>query len=444
MDELLKGLKDFIKSENIFEPNERILIAVSGGVDSVVLSHLMKELGYDIALAHVNFQLRGRSSDLDQQLIEDLALNWGVEAYFKNLDASTYADKTGISTQMAARELRYQWFSELSKEQNYQKIATAHHLNDQLETLLLNLTKGTGIAGLHGIFPVRGSIARPLLFARKEEILDYGKNKKLTWREDESNEQDYYQRNLIRNKVVPILKMINPNLEESARNTMEIMRSIEKQYFKSIEQLQKRLFQTDGPHVVIQKKNIASIEPPILHEVLKDYGFSYSQCKSLMGKALIKSGNLFESDSHQLNVDRDTLIISPKVRENSSLIIIESCQGLIDIDGHTWHLSGHEIAHYEVRQHANVAALDHDKLVFPLKVRDWLPGDRFCPLGMAEFKKISDFLIDAKVPRNHKTAMRVLTSNEEIIWVIGQRIDDRYKITERTQRVLEIEINTEP
>lgn len=443
MDQLVNGFKTFNNSEALLHPDDRILIAVSGGVDSMVLTDLIHKLGYNLGVAHVNFQMREKGSDLDEQLVAETAAKLKVPFYVTRFDTVDYANEKGISTQMAARDLRYQWFSELKEKHGYQKIATAHHINDVLETMLLNLTKGTGIAGLHGILPKRDSTVRPLLFADKELIINYAKNTGLMWREDPSNESNHYQRNIIRNQVVPILRLINPSLEEATRNTSEIIRSVEKHYLKSIDIMRKHMLKVEGQHILIKKEDLKLIEAPILSDLIKGYGFNYAQCKSLLGEAVGQSGRLFQSASHTLNIDRDHVFITPRNLDLPEVVIPEVPVNSLIIEEKEWNFSQQKLKEYTIRNDSLLGAFDLGKLVFPLIVRKWQPGDRFYPLGMHHSKKLSDFLIDTKVPMNFKERVQVLVSEGNIVWVVGHRIDNRYKVTEETKYVLEIEINVQ-
>jgi tRNA(Ile)-lysidine synthase len=270
--------------------------------------------------------------------------------------------------------------------------------------------------------------------------LNYAKNEDLKWNEDQSNDSDHYQRNLIRNQVIPVLRKINPSLEESAKNTVEILRSVEKQYAKSIEQLRKDIFRFDGRHVLVRKSDLEAIEAPILADLIGDFGFNYDQCKSLLDDAFNHTGKIFQSTSHTLNIDREHIIITANLLESQSIEILKFNQESLKIGAQQWKFTKQPRHNYAIRPEARIGAFDLEKLSFPLTVRKWLPGDRFYPLGMRHSKKISDLLIDTKIPVNSKEDVKVLVSEESIVWVVGHRIDDRYKITEKTRNVLEIDI----
>jgi tRNA(Ile)-lysidine synthase len=438
--DLQAGFKEHVSFQKLFTPTDRILVAVSGGVDSMVLVDLLNTSGFSFALAHVNYQLRGRESDLDELLVQERARHLKVPVYVKRCETKLYAQSKGISMQMAARELRYQWFEELRISQNFQKIATAHHLNDVLETVLLNLTKGTGIAGLHGILPHRGLLVRPMIFATKEDILRYARRHQLSWRQDRSNDSDYYQRNLIRNKVVPLLKQINPDIEGSVKNTVEILRSIERHYRQTLDTFRSDLFKSEGAHIHIEKVKLNNMDPAIFTDLISKYGFNYEQCKRILSETIEHTGAIFQSSTHVLNIDRDEIIISPETEAPEVVEIASDQRGVVEVGDHQWLLEEHTNQQYLVSPDSMLGSFDLDKLLFPLKIRKWQPGDRFRPLGMKRQKKLSDFLIDAKVPRNYKTQVRVLLSGKDVIWVIGHRIDDRYKVTNETKRILEIQV----
>ncbi len=438
---LIPEVKRFIETEQLLQPNDQVLVAVSAGVDSVVLSCVLNELGYSINIAHVNFQLRGDASDEDEQLVERLAGKLRVPYHVTRFETAEYAKNQGMSTQMAARELRYQWFEQIRVAHNYQLIATAHHLNDVLETILLNFTRGAGIAGFHGILPKRGKLIRPLLSVTKEQVIWYANSQGLRWREDQSNSSDYYQRNLIRNQVVPLLKEINPNLETTTRNTVEIIRSVEARYYKSLEETRNELCVKHQQHIRILKSKLYEFEPAILADLLRDYGFNLEQCRALIHQALENTGSVFNSPTHVLNVDRQEIIISPLPAREAPTVIESIGLDQVKIGAQRWQLAIHPRSDYDIRSDPWLGAFDLDRIHFPLTVRNWSAGDRFYPLGMGGAKKISDFLIDCKVPYNYKNEVRVLVSKGEIVWVVGHRVDDRYKITDKTRKVLEISVD---
>jgi len=439
MNGLVNQVTEFIDHEALLLPAHKVLVAVSAGVDSVVLVHILNAIGYRIGIAHANFQLRAEESNLDEILVKNLAKQLNVPFHTRKFNTGVYLKKHQVSTQMAARDLRYHWFEELREKHDYHAVATGHHLNDLLETILLNFTRGTGITGLHGILPKRGAIVRPLLAVTKQQILDYARAHQLEWREDRSNLQDYYQRNLIRNKVVPLLKKINPNFEHTTLNTVEILRSVEQQYLRSLDQLRQELMIYDQQHIKIFKSALKGMEPALLSDLLVEFGFNLEQCRSLLQQALGSSGKVFRSGSHVLNVDRDEIIISPiNYLKKDSVEIHYNIPGTIQVNGQQWCLTDYSVDGYDINTASHVGAFDLDKLIFPLTLRQWQPGDQFFPLGMNQRKKVSDFLIDSKVPLNYKSSIQVLLSGEEVIWVVGYRIDERYKITEKTKTVLEI------
>ena len=436
--DLLRGIQEFIDSENLFNRKQQILLAVSGGVDSMVLTHLLFKLGYQLHIAHANYQLRGVASDQDEQLVQQLSQQLGIPFYSKRFDTSGYSKSNGISIQMAARELRYQWFKTLVDNHGIDKIATAHHLNDVLETVLLNLTRGTGIAGLHGIKASQENIARPLLFAKKDDLLSYALLQKINWREDKSNESNYYQRNLIRHQVIPILKQINPDIEATTQNTVEILSMVESEYQKVLKSLRQDLFIKDQHHVNVSKSKLKDMEPALFADLIRDYGFNLYQVKQILKKSFRHTGAVFETKSHVLNIDRDHIIITAKLPTPEVVAIAEATKGEIEVGNEKWGIRKIPAKNYQITEDPDCAVLDADKIKFPLQVRVWEPGDRFIPLGMKNHKKVSDFLIDRKVPLNFKKQVKVVTSDGRIIWLAGHRIDDRYKLTNHTNAVLEI------
>jgi len=411
------------------------ILAVSGGVDSVVMTQLYEVTGRPYLIAHCNFQLRGESSDLDEKFVLELGNQLSVEVEVKRFNTLEYASKEGISIQMAARDLRYTWFQKLAEEKNGY-IVTAHHANDVAETLLFNLTKGTGIAGLHGISEKDGKIIRPLLWAKKAEIVEYACGNNMNWREDQSNESEKYMRGIIRNKVIPELERVNPAFIDAALRDTGRFRDVEHFIEYSIGQLE--LVEERDKNIYIDKDSLEKLpgRKAVLYYLLKDYQFSYDQIDSI-AEALNNIGAIFNSKEWVLNIDRKYLILSARVQAVVEYLI-ESDDKILHMEDYDLLMKVIAAKGYKISSESELCALDYNKLTFPLQVRNWQPGDYFIPLGMKGKKKVSDFLIDAKVPVNIKRNVLVLVSGGDIIWVIGYRIDERFKITGETNRVYEV------
>jgi tRNA(Ile)-lysidine synthase len=439
---MIEQFLSHIDQNQLFAKEDRILLAVSGGIDSIVMAALFNEANLNFALAHCNFGLRGEESDADEQFVKKLAKRYKVPFFVNHFDTETYAQSEQLSTQMAARYLRYQWFEELRQQEGFAYVATAHHQNDTLETVLFNLTKGTGIAGLHGILPKKGKIIRPILFAHKEMIYDYVASRQLVWREDSSNESTKYYRNLIRNQVVPVLKQINPDVENTIMQTVERIRAVEEVFHEKVEQAKKEVVREEGLDVFMKIEKLIALKEPaiILHELLRPYNFNYTQAKEIVARINKGSGKWFMSPTHRLNIDRTLLIISPK--ELESFQDREVYEDSKEFENEFFKLDFEicDAEGFDISKDKNTAALDFDKLEFPVKIRKWKDGDWFHPLGMNQKKKLSDFMVDEKIPLTLKERVFVLTSGGSIVWVIGHRIDDRFKITKQTQKIFKIEI----
>jgi tRNA(Ile)-lysidine synthase len=430
----------YISENKLFSLKDKVLLAVSGGMDSVAMCQFFHKAGNEFAIAHCNFGLRGEDSDEDENFVKKLARKYKVPFYVQLFDAKAFAEKEKISTQMAARELRYAWFSELIEKENYAFVASAHHQNDILETVLLNLTKGTGIAGLHGIKPKNGNVVRPLLFATREDIREYVAQEQLAWREDSSNESNKYQRNLLRNEVIPLLKKLNPNLENTMRQTVEKVEAAEKIVRDHIENIGDRVMKEesgvtflDFQKLTEQKENVL-----VLFELLKSFGFSYPDSRNIWEALKGESGKRFESPTHSLVKDRTELVITGKNLKEYMSLDIENEEGEISNGIFKLDLKTSEREAFSIPASKDIAVLDLEKITFPLQLRKWKEGDWFCPLGMNKKKKLSDFLIDNKVPLNIKDKIWVLTSKGSIIWIPGYRIDERYKVTDKTKKLLVI------
>uniref|UniRef100_UPI00404A1D98 tRNA lysidine(34) synthetase TilS n=1 Tax=Fulvivirga sp. TaxID=1931237 RepID=UPI00404A1D98 len=430
-----------VEKHKLFKPNDKLLVTVSGGVDSMVLLDLLKKGEFNVTVAHCNFKLRGADSDGDEKFVKDTSENLGFNCLTESFDTKKYATDNSISTQMAARELRYTWFDELMDENNFKYLLTAHHLNDSLETSIFNFTKGTGVAGLRGILVKKDKLVRPMLEFTKEEVVDYAEQNNMKWREDVSNSSIDYKRNFIRKKVVPLLKEVNPSLESSFLLTAKRLQSLESLLKKQILEF-KRAFELEGDHIFIRKAQFQKQEWVVLESVLKEYGFNHYHLQSTLDilNDDVPSGKQFESHTHSMNVDREHIILSPKFQNEDVLLEIgEEEEGTLNgviVGGKVSDDLSYSID-------PQVAKLDFDLLKFPLRLRYWREGDRFQPLGMKGKKKLSDFMIDAKIPLNLKKRVMVLLSENKIVWVVGHRIDERFKITPGTKKAYSLEITND-
>lgn len=438
---MLQKFLTYIHKGNLIQKDETTLLAVSGGVDSVVMSFLFYEAKLKFAIAHCNFGLRGEASQKDERGVEALAQQYQIGFYRHSFDVRTYAKKKKLSIQMAARVLRYRWFLRLLEKYAFDKLATAHHRDDSVETFLLNLIKGTGIAGLHGILPKRGKLIRPLLFADKAMILHYAQEKSLLWHEDSSNCKNHYQRNLIRNKVIPLLKMINPNLATTFKTTTEKISQVEAVFNTHVASMKKKLIHFQPPNYYVELQHIKDKPwaPMVAFEILQPFGFNFLQIKALFSHPH-QSGKMIIAAAYKLTVDRDHWVISPYPAQSSSPIVITTATKSLQVGTQCLRCAIIPYAKYRIAPQATVAALDLRHLTFPLTLRKWCPGDFFYPLGMQQRKKLSNFLIDLKIPMHVKEHVYVVTSSDKIAWVMGYRIDDRFKITARTQAVYELRL----
>jgi len=435
---MLADFLTYIREQSLFQKNEYVLLAVSSGIDSVVLAHLFHEAGFNFGMAHVNFSLRNEDSDRDQSFAKDLAKHYNVSFHTTVFDTNHHAAENKVSTQMAARELRYKWFEELRNKHDYKYIATAHHLTDSIETVLFNFSKGTGISGMRGIQPQNGQLVRPLLFASKKEILAHANTHGLDWREDKSNASDKYHRNYIRHQILPQLEHINPSFENTAKSTLERLTDAEEIVLSAVDSAQQLYHKQDGDHHFFEISQLSALggSTTILHHLIKRFGFNYPQSKNIL-KQSNQVGKLFLSKTHQANIDRQHLIISPLNQKKDAEFIINSSDTHLAADDITLEITQSDVPQ-EIPTDPKIGCFDLAKISFPLTVRTWQNGDRFYPLGMTQQKKVSDLLIDNKVPLNLKDHVNVLLSDNKIIWVMGHRIDNRFKITKTTNRTLQI------
>ncbi|NOS57451.1 MAG: tRNA lysidine(34) synthetase TilS [Cyclobacteriaceae bacterium] len=429
--------------EKLCKTTDKILLAVSGGMDSMVMLHLFLQAGFSVAVAHCNFQLRGEESDEDENFVAAKCEKWGIPFHSIRFDTNNYAIQHGLSIQMAARELRYNWFHQVKEKENADWIATAHHLSDSVETVLLNLTRGTGLDGLVGIAHKNDFVIRPLLFATHKEVANYAAETGVIWREDRSNETDDYQRNFVRHQIIPKLEQINPAFEQSIAKMVERLSGDGAILTQAIEVWKKQFQKNENDKVILAKKGFEpnlddSYNSALLWRIVRGFGFHFDQCKKIVHALNGQSGKKFLSTSHQLVVDRELLILAPLSSELAEVTIDE---GLVNA-----YLGNKQLTFLttingsSLNSKENATMLDRASIRFPLIWRKWKAGDSFFPLGMTGRKKISDFLIDQKVSLIEKEAISVLESAGEIAWVVGYRIDDRFKVKTTTEHVLLITI----
>ncbi len=430
-------LLNHIHRHALFQRHDRILLAVSGGVDSMVLLNLLHALGYTIGVAHCNFQLRGVESDGDEALVRQICDAHAIPCHVQRFDTAGYADSHSLSTQMAARDLRYSFFADLCKKHGYTHVATAHHANDNLETVLLNLVRGTGLDGLTGIPVKNDAVVRPLLFATRHDILAYAQQNCLAWREDSSNASDYYHRNLIRNQVLPLLRTINPALDQGFTETVARLTGARALAANTLDTLRQQFINTTSNRIYINRKGILGQSWPdvTLWELIKHEGFSYIQCQGIVIHH--QAGARFTTATHVLYIDRDQYIIQPREEaDDIESITIAEGQQHASLPPLSLTLQTIPVTDFTLIRDPAIAQLDFDKLKFPLLWRPWQPGDTFAPLGMKQNKKLSDFLIDLRMPLPDKQNVTVLVSNDDIVWVTRLRISDAFKVTPQTKRVL--------
>ena len=440
---LPEAFQRYIDENRLVSHDDRILLTVSGGVDSMVMLSLFTRCGYSVGVAHCNFQLRGAESDEDEVLVEEEAAKYGVPFYNKRFETAAEMERTGESMEMAARRLRYAWFDRLSREHGYTAVAIAHHADDSIETFFINLLRGTGLRGLTGISTQVGKIIRPLLFASRREILEYAVQNRIPFREDSSNRSTKYLRNKIRLGLIPRIREINPKF--TSLMSRNLARLTDAQLFinHGIERIRGEAVTSEAGIDTIRLDRIDPAFPQgfVIYELLSSgYGFKGdvidSLCHALEQGA---TGRRFYAREHVACIDRGRIVVAPVAPDDACLTTVPK--------GALRSYCGNSVLYYEycdidtiknfgVPEH--IAQIDADRLQFPLTLRRWQEGDWFVPFGMTGRKKVSDFLVDAKVSVAEKQRQFVLVSGGEIAWLVGRRIDDRYRLTPETENVLRI------
>jgi tRNA(Ile)-lysidine synthase len=431
----------FNREHHLFEEDDRVLLAVSGGIDSVVMLDLFMKTSITAGIAHCNFLLRDEESETDELFVKNLASTYHVPFYSIRFNTAEYAESKGISVQMAARELRYEWFENTRSLYGYQSIALAHNKNDQVETFLLNITRGTGIRGLTGIKPLLGHLIRPVLFASRKDIEQYAVKEKLHYREDSSNLTTKYTRNRIRHIILPEFNQMNPTFENTIIETMGRLKDVEQIYLRTIEEKKKELMTHEGDFCKIDIGKLKLLEPArtYLFEFLREFGFSLQQIDDIIASLDAGPGKQFISATHRLVRDRDSLIISELKNDDPGQIyyIEEDMREMnepLRLRIKSRDTTGEEL----ISTDPDIACFDTDQVLYPLIVRRWRQGDYFYPFGMNAMKKLSDFFVDQKFSLFDKENTWLLVSGNKIMWVIGKRIDHRFRVSSRTRRILEI------
>jgi len=404
---------------------------------------LMKKCNYSICLAHCNFHLREEESNRDEAFVRSWAKENGVELFVKEFDTFSYMKENKLSLEMAARDLRYQWFDSLLKEYGFSYLATAHHLDDSIETFFINLLRGTGIAGLHGIQAKNDKIIRPLLFATREEILSYAKENSISFVEDSTNSETKFTRNKIRHNLFPVLRELNPNFEFALKKDIEHLRDTEFVFRREIEKVKQEIIEKEKDVFKIRIEKLQELTPLniYLYEILSEYGFNETNINDILLCLNENSGKQFFSKTHRLLKDRQYIFID-KIKDESKndFFLINQEQGSLIYPLRMQMEVMRDLKFVNISKSKNIAMLDFDLLKFPLVLRKWRQGDCFVPFGMKKEKKLSDYFTANKYSLIDKENQWILCSEEKIIWIVGERIDNRFRISNTTKNILKIEV----
>ena len=419
---LVKKVKEFIEKEDLFSKQDKILVALSGGADSVALTRILITLGYHCEVAHCNFELRGEESDRDEDFVRNFCRSLNIKCHSIHFETRRYAAQQSISIEMAARELRYNWFSKICEESDCQVVAVAHHKDDSVETMLLNLIRGTGINGLLGIRPKNGNVVRPLLCASRQEVVAYLHRMNQTYVTDSTNLEDEYTRNKIRLNLLPLMEEINPSVKDGLVKTASYLNDISKVYQQAIKESIDRIFITPEKEISIEKLMNEPAPQALLFEVLSPLGFNSTQVEEVYGSLNGQPGKRFISSQWQVVKDRELLLIEKvKTANDKPQIIFEEVLFTKE---------------FVIPKDKNTACFDANKFKGVISIRKWEKGDYFIPFGMKGKKLVSDFMTDSKFSLLKKEQQWVLSCNDQIAWLIGERTDNRFRIDDSTQKVI--------
>jgi tRNA(Ile)-lysidine synthase len=436
---MLTKFQNHINENLPFLKEKKLLLATSGGIDSMVLLHLCHQFELDIGVAHCNFQLRGDESDEDEDFVKSQTEKLQIPIFIKKFDTKSFAQQQKSSIQVVARNLRYDWFNTLLINNDYDYILTAHHLDDSLETFLINFTRGSGLDGLTGIPQQNGTIVRPLLPFSRTEIEIFAKENNIEWREDSSNASDNYLRNKLRHDVIPLLKELNPSLLHSFQNTISNL----KQAQSLVDDATRIVYRKVVTDINFQKRiNLSELmQLPNYHAYLYQWlePLGFSDWDSINDLVTAQSGKQIHSQNHTLLKDRNELIVFPKQEsEKTTLFLIEKEQKEVKFPLNISFCNVDDIS----LEATNCIFVDEDKLQYPLEIRKWQEGNWFYPRGMNGRKKLSKFFKDEKFSLLDKSSTWLLCSENQIVWVIGKRQDERFKVTEETTKILKINYTT--
>jgi tRNA(Ile)-lysidine synthase len=427
---LLQNFTAYIKTHNLFQQKDKLLIAVSGGADSAVLCELCQQARYNFAIAHCNFKLRGAESDRDENFVLELAEKYKVPVFVKEFDTNTIAKQQKTSIEETARNLRYDWFATLLKENNFDYLLTAHHADDNIETVMMNFFRGTGVKGMRGILPKQKNIVRPLLFARRKEIENYASQNDMAFVTDSTNAESNYTRNYFRNELIPAIEKIYPETANNVLRNINRFGDVEVLYNESIANIKAKLLEKRGNEMHIPVLKLVKTKPlhTIIYEIIAEYNFAAAQVSEVEKLLNSESGKYITSATHRILKNRKWLIISPiNMVDEVSNYVIEKDETVVLFAGGKLEINT-VVKPGSLATTADTAFIDAADLKYPLLLRKWKQGDYFYPLGMQKKKKLSRFFIDLKLSLTEKENVWVLESDKKIVWVVGYRIDDRFKV----------------
>jgi tRNA(Ile)-lysidine synthase len=440
---LLQHFNQYFLEKKIDVKACTFIVAISGGVDSVVLADVCKRSGLHFTLAHCNFRLRDEESERDEQFVRAYAQNLQVPLEVIQFDTSQFAQENKLSIQEAARVLRYQWFDDLKKSGQFDYILLAHHANDNIETLLMNFLRGTGLKGLTAIpsgTTKEKRLLRPLLTVQRSDIIFYAQKHGLNWVEDSSNSSLKYTRNYFRHELIPSIEKVFPQVENNLLGNIERFTKIYNLYQVMVTELKEKICERRSNEIRVPIKKLEKyLDTSLVYDIIKDYGFGEKQVPDVKKLLKAESGKFIENENFQVIRHRNWLIIAPKTLD-TAIIAIGKDQQLIRYPSGVLEFDTQLAGKLKLEGDANLALLDIKNIEYPLVLRKWKTGDYFYPLGMTKKKKLSRFFIDQKLSRNIKENTWILESGKRIIWVVGMRIDERFKITPSTKEILRISL----